>query len=284
MALFGCRNDWNKLLEKLKNFQCALKFAKNQYHRIREERDEMQSELNLLRRPENEIINELQTELLNVNKQSEIDINHSKKIYNELQDKLKEIEDLKTLKNELNENMVQRENELNNEHMINIKNLKNEILSLKNLNEKLESDINTNIKHQSYSKIDQMNPCQLKDALKNTKKALHELQTKISSIERKKDLNEKTAAKYNKRCNDLDQKYKKLSRENNKIKTELMSTNKLNHRLTTKNDKLLKEIQKIQNEIINGKELQRKINLNNKTLEAMNKKYDKLCKEHNIQR
>merc|ERR1712154_216000 len=148
------------------------------------------------------------------------------------------------------------------------------------MNAQIESDLNVKNINLSKSKMDQMNPSQLKEALKNAKKSMHAIQTKMASIERKKDLNEKTAAKYTKRCSDLEQRFKKTSRENSSIKSELMSTKKMNKRLVAKNEKMLRDVKKMQNETVNGKELGRKLNHNLKKLESLNKKYDKLTQEY----
>eukprot|EP01084_Bolivina_argentea_P238990 401581_1 len=171
--------------------------------------------------------------------------------------------------------MNEREEIVMNEYNIKINDLKIEINNLKQLNDKLENDINICVNNNiSTNKIDNMNVSQLKDLYKNTRKNVRELQTKMSSIERKKGLHEKTAQKYTKRCNDLEQRLKLTLREHNNTKSELNNVNKENRSLKYKYGKLYKDIKKYQNDNINNKDLNRKLNLITKRLESLQKKYD----------
>eukprot|EP01084_Bolivina_argentea_P061924 113199_1 len=106
---------FEELQNKLSECEDEKRLFESQYHQIREERDELRDEIIVLRRPENEIIDELQSELLTIQQQIDIDTNHFNNTQNELENKLVEIENLKQLNRELTKSMNEREEMVMNE-------------------------------------------------------------------------------------------------------------------------------------------------------------------------
>ena len=273
----------NKLQKKLDECNDEKNLFESQYQQVREERDELREENEKLHRPPDELLDELQNELLNQQHQADIDNNHYMNQRQELENKKQENEELRELNRKLDTNWKQREQDIINDYNNQIKELQQQISSYKELNNKLEADMDVNTKSISsisLNKIDQMNPSQLKDTLKNMKRTVRELQTKMSSIERKRDVHEKTAQKYTKRCNDWQEKHKRLNREYNSQKSELMKLTQLNKRLKKDNDKLSSNVKKIQKEITNGKDLNRKVNMTTTRLESLQNKHKKLGEEN----
>merc|ERR1719319_754189 len=89
-----CLHQTSAYSQQLKDLQVALEEAndtknllESQSLQLREERDEMGAELQTLRRPENEIIKELEEQLANIQKQTDIDMQYVHNANQEIDDK-----------------------------------------------------------------------------------------------------------------------------------------------------------------------------------------------------
>merc|ERR1712173_394809 len=99
-------------------------------------------------------IKELEDQLTNIQKQSDIDMNHVFNVNNEIEDKKREIESLKEMQKEIEANHAQRQEEIREEYLAQIKDLKDGMLALKQMNYQIESDLQIKNINLSKSKMD----------------------------------------------------------------------------------------------------------------------------------